>query len=79
MSKKHLKLVDRRACTGKSVRALRDAIRKIESGEYVGINIAAVKRNGAAFAYADNECPLRGLGAIRLLSEYVERKNFSLL
>lgn len=79
MGKKHLKLVDRRSCTGASVRELRSIIRGVESGEIVSIATVFIRRNGTLKTYFDAECPIRALGSVDLLRDYIRQKKFEML
>ncbi len=76
MTKRIVKLVDRRPCIGSSVRELRKIIRGIDEGEIVSICAVYIRRNGSLKAYFDSECPIRALGSVELLRDYIKTKKF---
>ena len=77
--KKIVKLIDKRACVGASVRELRSVIRGIEAGDVTSVSFVIVRRDGSSKAYFDSECPLRALGSVDLLKDYIRNKKFELL
>lgn len=79
MAKKIVKLVDRRACIGASARELRKILRGIDSGEIVSLATVFIRRNGSLKAYFDCECPIRALGSVKLLEDYIKTKKFEQL
>lgn len=76
MTKKIFKLIDRRSCTGASVRELRKILHGIDSGEIVSIATVFIRRNGTIKAYFDCECPIKALGSVELLKDYIRNKKF---
>jgi len=75
---KVVKLLDNRPCTGSCVRELRSIIRGIDSGEIVSVATVFIRRNGSMKAYFDSECPIRTLGSVALLKDYIIQKKFDL-
>lgn len=78
VSRKHLKLVDRRGAIGASVRELRNIIRGIDSGEIVSLATVFIRRDGSLKTYFDCECPIKVLGSVELLKNYIQQKKFEL-
>lgn len=76
MTKKIFKLVDRRNCTGSAKRELRKILHGIESGEIVSVATVFVRRNGTLKAFFDCECPIKALGSVELLKDYIRTKKF---
>jgi hypothetical protein len=76
--KKVVRLVDNRSCTGGTVRELRKVLRGIDSGEITSLSLVYVRRNGSLKAYFDSECPIKALGSVELLKDYIKAKKFEL-
>lgn len=76
--KKVVKLIDNRPCIGSSVRELRSIIRGIDSGEIISVATVFIRKNGSLRAYFDSECPIRTLGSVDLLKDYIRQKKFDL-
>lgn len=76
---KVVKLVDNRSCTGSCVRELRRIIRGIDSGEIISVATVFIRKNGSIKAYFDSECPIRTLGSVDLLKNYIRQNKFELL
>jgi hypothetical protein len=70
---KPLKLCDQRSVSRGAVRVLREIIKQIDDGYVTGVSIATVRRDGTAFTYSKSECPIRALGAVDLLKEYIRK------
>ena len=79
MAKKVLKLLDNRAVGGGMVREMRRALCGIESGDIVSMAFVYVRRDGSLRAKFDCECPLKALGSVDLLKDYIRTKKFELL
>ena len=79
MPKKVLKLVDTRSVGGGMVRELRKALRDIESGDIVSMSFACVRRDGTVSTRFDCECPVKALGSVELLKDYIKIKKFEML
>ncbi len=79
MSKRVVRLVDRRACAGGMVRELRSIIRGIESGDIVSTATVVIRRDGTMSTRFDCECLIRTLGSVELLKEYIKHKKFELI
>lgn len=76
--KKVMKLVDRRAVGGGMVRELRKALRGIDSGDIVSMSFVYIRRDGTMSTKFDCECPIKALGSVELLKDYIKTKKFEL-
>lgn len=75
---RHLKLVDRRSVGRGMVRELRSALRGIDSGEIVSMAVVYVRRDGSIRTKFDCESPIKALGSVDLLKDYIRTKSFEL-
>lgn len=76
MTKKILKLVDSRACQGRAKSEMRSILRGIDSGEIVSIATVFIRRNGTLRTFFECECPIKALGSVELLKDYIRNKKF---
>lgn len=75
---KSLKLVDTRSVGGGMVRELRKALKGIDSGEIVSMAFVYVRRDGIISTRFDCECPIKALGSVDLLKDYIRTKKFEM-
>lgn len=76
---KVLRITDTRSVGGGMVRELRSALRGIESGEIVSMSFACVMRDDDVRTRFDCECPVKALGSVELLKDFIKKKKFELL
>lgn len=78
MKKRVIKLVDNRSCAGGIVRELRSVIRGIDSGDIVSTAFVVIRRDGTMSTRFDCECPIKALGSVEMLKDYIKNKKFEL-
>lgn len=78
MARKVVRLVDKRSCGGGIVRELRSVIRGIDAGDIVSTAFVIIRRDGSLKTNFDCECPIRALGSVELLKDYIKNRKFEL-